>query len=87
VAGNDQAVRRTGHAFYKNIVQKTKKSVIVFVAATAVAAMFLKGMPLHNLFRPWGQALLVICALTFARALFDLSVMIPAWFDKRDRIA
>jgi hypothetical protein len=42
------------------------------------------GMPLNSIFRPWGQLLLVGCALAFAWAMITSFGLISTWSFKRD---
>lgn len=67
----------------KLIARKAKKSGCVFAISTTAAALFLKGMPLHSFFHPWGQIVLVLCALAFAIALLDTTVLLGDWVDRR----
>ena len=67
----------------KLITRKTKKSGCVLAASIAAAALFLKGLPLHSLFHPWGQILPVLCGLAFAVAGFDVTVLVGDWFVRR----
>jgi uncharacterized membrane protein (DUF4010 family) len=82
----DAALDRIRAAFSERsrlIARKTRKSGCVFAISIAAATMFLKGMPLHSLFYPFGQILLVVCVLTFAVAGFDVAVLVCDWFDRR----
>jgi hypothetical protein len=82
----DAALDRIRVAFSersKLIARKTKKSISVLAVITAAATLFLHGMPLHSLFHPWGQILLVLFVLSFAVASFDVTVLLGDWFDKR----
>ncbi len=73
-----EALKRVRAAFSERstlIVRRTKKSAILLATTTAVAGLFLNGMPLI-LFRPWGQVLIDIWVLVFASAGFDFVALI-----------
>jgi hypothetical protein len=56
--------------------RKFKKSAAVLAVNTVAAAMFLKGMPLHFLFQPLGQILLILWVLVVAATGFDVIAVI-----------
>jgi hypothetical protein len=82
----DEAFDRLAAAFSdrsKLVARKTKRSASVFAVSIGGASMFLKGMPFHLLFRPWGQILLMLAALAFAVALFDVAILIGDRLNRR----
>jgi len=78
-----EQIRRVHSDRCTAVAKKTRKSVAVLAAITAVAILFAKGMPLHRLFHPWGQILLVAFALAFAVALADAAVLLGDLFERR----
>ena len=61
----------------------TKRTSAAFAGSSVVAALFMKGMPLHPLFFPWGQISLVVWALSFATVSFDFVVLVGDWSLRR----
>ena len=62
--------------------RRAKKYLAAFIASGVLASLFLKGMPLHELFVPYGQALLVVCALIFGVLLCDVAVLLSDSLDR-----
>jgi hypothetical protein len=82
----DAALERIEAGFFERsrlIAINTGKSFVKFIASAAIASLFVKGMPLHRLFVPWGQVLLVVCAVLFAVALYGLAILIGDMLDRR----
>jgi hypothetical protein len=82
----DAALNRIEAAFLQRshrIATGTKRSLIAMAATIASVAPFSSGMPLHRLFVPWGQVLLVVCALTFAVTLWHMALLIGDYLDGR----
>ena len=82
----DAALDRIEAAFLQRsqrIETGTKRSLIAMAATIASVVPFFAGMPLHRLFVPWGQLLLVVCALTFAVTLWHIALLIGDYFDRK----
>jgi hypothetical protein len=60
-----------------------KRSLLAMAATIASAAPFMAGMPLHRLFVPWGQVLLVVCALTIAVTVWQMVLLVGDYFDRK----
>ena len=76
---NGEMLNRARVAFVetsKLTSRKSKKSAVLLAVNTVIVTIFLKGMPLHYLFRPLGQILLVVWVLVFAVAGFDLIALL-----------
>jgi hypothetical protein len=83
---SDIALGRIKDAFAarsKTIVRHTIRTSAAFAVSLAAASLFAKGMPLHPLFFPCGQILLVVCALTFTNAFVDAVFLIGDWRLRR----
>ena len=75
----DETYRRDG--------LKAKRSAVRLLVMTVLASMFLKGMPLHFLFYPFGQMGLVVWVLICGWAGIDFTIFIWGWFERRSRAA
>ena len=87
----DAAFDRLQAAFAEQsrvLSRRAKQSGIVLAANTAVVSIFLKGMPLHEFFRPWGIIALGLFTLTFSVAMINLIFFVVDWSGRRklDRI-
>jgi hypothetical protein len=76
IAKTDEAVQRARIGLKKSV------SLLALILVTNVP--FLRGMPLHTYFVPWGQVLLVSFVLAFAWAGIACSGFISAWFYRRE---
>jgi hypothetical protein len=79
-----EAIERIQSAYSEHLQQierRVKRSLSAFAVLSCIVALFLKGMPLHHYFHPWGKMALVafvpvsglaacdVFALTSARSL------------------
>jgi hypothetical protein len=87
-SGNDvdAALDRIEAAFLQQsqrIATGTKRSLVAMAVTIASDAPFVAGMPFHRLFVPWGQVLLVVCALTIAVTVWHMALFIGDYFDRK----
>jgi len=68
---------------YRRNRLRAKRSAIRLLVMTLLAALFIKGMPLHFLFHPWGQFTLVLWVPICGWSLMDCTTYITESFDRR----
>ena len=76
---------RAAYAAQSRVLSKrSKQSGIVLAVNLAVASIFLKGMPLHEFFRPWGIIVLGLFTLSFSVAVINFAFVVINWSTRRE---
>jgi hypothetical protein len=78
LAAAEQGIRSKTADAVQRAKTRALKSLLIFLLLALASVPFMHGMPLNSGFQPWGQVLLIGCALAFAWTMIESSSFVFA---------